>query len=120
MAARTELTAKQAQCLEVITTYIVENGYPPSLRDICTAMGWSSTNCAVDFLNALEKKGRIRRLKSKHSRAIQVVGLALRPEPSSDNAVIYKVLADIWERRARALGWRDDTELGEAVAAVVA
>lgn len=105
-----QLTTKQAECLRVIERYIAEHGFPPSYREISAAMGWTSINCTSDFLAALERKGRIERPPGKRSRAIRVVGIEVEPldvEQLRRERDQERDRADLWERRARELGWAD-------------
>ncbi len=53
------LTAKQAQVLEYIEAYQLENGKSPTLREIRTFLNVSSDNSVLKHLNALIKKGFI-------------------------------------------------------------
>lgn len=55
------LTARQQKVLDYIAGFIDQQGYPPSLRDIAAHMGISSTFGVARHLDALEKKGCIRR-----------------------------------------------------------
>jgi len=64
------LTAKQSAVLEFIRTNA--GLYGPTIREIAAAMHIKSTNGVVCHLNALERKGLIRREKLK-SRAIEVL-----------------------------------------------
>jgi repressor LexA len=65
------LTERQRSILGFLKDFILENGYPPSLREVCEKFGISGPNNAAKHLDALERKGFIRRL-SKASRAIEV------------------------------------------------
>jgi repressor LexA len=56
-----QLTARQQQVLEIVTQYINEYGYPPSLRDIGKQLAVSGTLGVMKHLEALEKKGFLRR-----------------------------------------------------------
>jgi repressor LexA len=118
MASCTEpLTPKQAKCLAAIEHYIAEHGYPPSYREICKAMGWTSVNCASDFVMQLERKGKIVRPPNKRSRALRVVGRGLDPidlEQLRRERDSERQRADLWERRARALGWQDGVAQADA------
>jgi len=64
--------------------YIMENGYPPSIREICQKMGFRSTSSAHFYLKLLDEEGRIRRSRN-HNRAIEIIGSetqeGLRPLP---------------------------------------
>jgi repressor LexA len=56
-----QMTARQEHVLEIVTQYINEYGYPPSLRDIGKKLGVSGTLGVMKHLVALEKKGHLRR-----------------------------------------------------------
>lgn len=66
------LTAKQQQILDCIKASLKDRGYPPSVRELCSAVGLSSTSTVHSHLNTLEKKGYIRRDPSK-PRTIEVL-----------------------------------------------
>lgn len=66
------LTAKQQQILDCIKQSLREKGYPPSVRELCIAVGLSSTSTVHSHLNTLERKGFIRRDPSK-PRTIEVL-----------------------------------------------
>ena len=67
------LTSRQKEILEYLKEFIEASGYPPSLRDICAKFDIKGPNNARKHLDALEKKGFIKR--SAHiSRAIEVLG----------------------------------------------
>jgi SOS-response transcriptional repressor LexA len=53
------LTDTQRHVLHVIREHVDKNGYPPTVREICDAVGYKSTNAAGDVLKALERKGAI-------------------------------------------------------------
>lgn len=50
------LTAKQQQILSCIKQNLKEKGYPPSVRELCIAVGLSSTSTVHSHLNTLEKR----------------------------------------------------------------
>ena len=66
-----EASPKQKEILEYIKQEILRKGYPPTVREICEAADLSSTSSVHSHLNALEKKGYIRRDPTK-PRAIEV------------------------------------------------
>ena len=80
-----ELTHRQQQVLNFITSHIDNNGYPPSQREIAAHLQVSGTLPVSKHLTALEKKGYIKRdavnrgiaLTSSLSRSISlpVVGI---------------------------------------------
>lgn len=55
------LPPKQKQVLEFIRFYVSENEYPPSLRDIAAHIGVTGNVAVLSHLEALERKGYIRR-----------------------------------------------------------
>lgn len=63
---------KQSEILEFIRKEILDKGYPPSVREICSAVGLKSTSTVHGHLERLEKKGFIRRDPTK-PRAIEVI-----------------------------------------------
>jgi repressor LexA len=67
------LTKKQEEVLVFIKKYIVKYGYPPSVREICAGLGLSSPATVHTHLKQLEKKGAIKKAKSKF-RTIEVSG----------------------------------------------
>lgn len=54
-------TARQQQALDFVQSYSDNNGYPPTIREICAHLGVSGTLSAIRHLDALEKKGYIKR-----------------------------------------------------------
>ncbi|MBX3046950.1 MAG: hypothetical protein KF698_08150 [Anaerolineales bacterium] len=57
-----------------ILQFIRENGYPPTIRELCAKTDITSTSVMVYYLDMLEDVGAINR-KPKDSRAIEVVGM---------------------------------------------
>ena len=55
------LTQRQRRILEVIREAVEKQGYPPSVREIGTAVGLTSTSSVAHQLTTLERKGFIRR-----------------------------------------------------------
>lgn len=58
-----DLTAVQARLLGAMCDHLEEHGAPPTIRALCAAVGYSSTNAAIDVLRALERKGWVERTK---------------------------------------------------------
>ena len=67
-----DISEKQKQILEYIKTEILKRGYPPSVREICTAVRLKSTSSVHAHLSTLEEKGYIRRDPTK-PRAIEII-----------------------------------------------
>lgn len=56
-----ELTQRQRQVLQFITSYTDDNGFPPSQREIARHLNVSGTLPVMKHLGALERKGYIKR-----------------------------------------------------------
>jgi len=56
-----ELTQRQKQVLQFITSYTDDNGFPPSQREIASHLNVSGTLPVMKHLGALERKGYIKR-----------------------------------------------------------
>ena len=69
------ISKRQQQILDFIKQEIEAQGYPPSVREICRAVGLKSTSTVHGHLSQLERKGYIRRDSSK-PRAIEVLPAA--------------------------------------------
>jgi repressor LexA len=54
---------KSQEVLEYITNFIDENGYSPSVREICSACDIKSTASAFNYMNELAEKGLITKHK---------------------------------------------------------
>lgn len=72
MPARTELTDRQRQILDLIRATVAQRGYPPSVREIGDAVGLSSPSTVHSHLSSLADAGYIKRDPTK-PRAIEVV-----------------------------------------------
>jgi len=66
------LTAQQQKVLRFIDRFSRENGFPPTLKEIGSALDLANVNAVRGHLEALEKKGRIARVPDK-ARSIQLV-----------------------------------------------
>jgi repressor LexA len=64
-----ELTQKEKDVYEYISECFDKNGYAPSVRDICSAVGIKSTSSVHEYLRRLENKGYIKKSSGK-SRAL--------------------------------------------------
>ena len=58
-------TDKQEKILEFLNRHIEEKGYPPTVREICAAVGLKSTATVSYHLTELKKQGRIQAESSK-------------------------------------------------------
>lgn len=82
-----KITAKQAETLTFIKKYIVNHGFPPSVREICSGMNLSSPATVHAHLTQLEKKGIIR----KESNKFRTIELLVENEFEEKNEEIVKV-----------------------------
>ena len=73
-----KITAKQQEILEFMKECILNKGYPPSVREICTAVNLKSTSSVHSHLSTLEKNGYIHRDSSK-TRAIEIIDQEFNP-----------------------------------------
>jgi len=70
--SRDTISEKQREILEFIKDCILQKGYPPSVREICSAVKLRSTSSVHAHLGALEEAGYIRRDPAK-PRTIEIV-----------------------------------------------
>lgn len=78
-----DLTGRQAKILEYLVDTLRKRGYPPSVREIGSAVGLSSSSTVHAHLAQLEAKGFIKRNPTR-SRAIELVDKALYSRPSKE------------------------------------
>lgn len=91
----TGLTKRQDEILTFIKEYIVNNGYPPTVREICTAIGVSSPATVHAHLQNLENKGMIKKEETKN-RAIELLvdnEFAIRDESVVEVPLLGKITA---------------------------
>ncbi len=66
------LKEKQQKVLDFIKDFILQNGFPPSIREICRAFNFASPRAGQRYLEILEEKGFIQR--GGKSRGIKITG----------------------------------------------
>lgn len=66
------LSDKQIKILKYIKDELTLRGYPPSIREICQAVGLSSTSSVHAHLNTLEEKGYLKKGNNKR-RALELI-----------------------------------------------
>jgi repressor LexA len=81
-----QLTARQAEILQMIREYVAENGMPPSRPELAKLLGIASTNAVFKHLDALARKGAIE-LVPNAARGIRVT------PPESGLPLVGKVAA---------------------------
>lgn len=82
-----QLTKRQNDILKFIKEYMVDHGYPPTIREIGKALDISSPATIHAHLQNLEKKGVIRKLESKN-RALE---LLVENEYANKNELVIDV-----------------------------
>jgi repressor LexA len=68
-----ELSAREKDILQFIQKEISQNGYPPTVRDICSALNIKSTSTVHKAMTSLAEQGYISKLSNRR-RAIKVTG----------------------------------------------
>lgn len=63
---------KKKRILDFVNRQVQEKGYPPSVREICKAVGFKSTSTVHAYLSSLEEEGLIVKDPTK-TRALKVV-----------------------------------------------
>ena len=69
---RQHLTSRQEEILEFVKDFISENGYPPTMREMCRHFGFL-LRAATNHVNALIRKGYLSK-KPMKSRSLEIVG----------------------------------------------
>ena len=67
-----KVTPKQQKVLDFIQEKINRDNLPPTIREIASACGFSSTGTVRDYLDALTKKGYLKRANNK-ARSIELL-----------------------------------------------
>lgn len=67
-----KITPKQQKVLEFIQEKVNKDNLPPTIREIASACGFSSTGTVRDYLDALTKKGYLKRGNNK-ARSIELL-----------------------------------------------
>lgn len=80
-----KLTPKQENVLTFLKKSIAQNGYPPTVREICKALNLSSPATVQSHLNSLEEKGYIKKSSLKN-RTVEIL---------VDNEYIEKDVVDV-------------------------
>jgi repressor LexA len=63
--AERKVTDKQLRVLAYVKEQIKKNGYAPSVREICQALGLHSTSTVHGYLSRLQKRGLLQRVALK-------------------------------------------------------
>jgi len=92
---RPKLTARQQEMLDYIEHETSSTGVPPSIRQIGTALGISSTNGVRLHLQALQKKGYIRRSQRTSRGIVSLNRLSTVALPSRSTTVDIPILGRV-------------------------
>jgi repressor LexA len=92
-----DLTDRQRQTLAYIAETLVQRGYPPSVRELCEALGLASSSTVHSHLQALQRKGYLR-IDPTKPRAIELLfdadtGLAAERRPARSVPLLGRIAA---------------------------
>ena len=93
------LTERQRQTLSFIADTVAERGYPPAVREICEALGLSSSSTVHSHLQALQRKGYLS-IDPTKPRAIELrydhdTGLATERRPARSVPLLGRIAAGV-------------------------
>lgn len=63
---------KQQKIIDFVNRQVAEKGYPPSVREICQAVGFKSTSTVHAYIKKLEEEGQIQKDATK-PRALKIL-----------------------------------------------
>ncbi|MDQ3958229.1 MAG: transcriptional repressor LexA [Actinomycetota bacterium] len=91
------LTDRQRQTLEFIAETVTDRGYPPSVREICEALGLASSSTVHSHMQALQRKGYLR-IDPTKPRAVELLydpetGLAAERRPARSVPLLGRIAA---------------------------
>src|SRR3954467_810425 len=86
-APAAELTARQREILAFVNDHSAQHGYPPTVREIGTAVGLTSSSTVHAHLANLERLGLLRRAPAK-PRALNLVGRSTKAPPAPETSGI--------------------------------
>jgi repressor LexA len=104
------LSAKQQRIIDFIHRFLMDRGYPPTVRDIQSGCGLSSTSVVAYHLNILETEGYLYR-HPEVSRGIELLTRSLTSLPQVQVPIIGQIAAgepipvpapDTWDVTAAA------------------
>ena len=90
MMRDSKATDKQQRVLDYVKKQIKEEGYAPSVREICKALDLKSTSTVHGYLSRLKKKGLIEKtdMKSRIIRLVDEDGKSQKPFFTSKEMVL--------------------------------
>ena len=81
------MTPMQKAVFDYIKQCVIERNYPPSVRDICAAVGLKSTSSVFTYINDLEVMGLIKK-DPAHPRALMITTAEFRSAPEREVAQV--------------------------------
>lgn len=103
------LTSRQKEILDYMESFTLDNGYPPTVREICKATGLKSPRSVSQHLQALERKGYIQRGRDK-SRAIRFLHKSVTAGSPSADIVRLRLLGKVFAGAAVTTSDLPETE----------
>jgi len=88
------LTSRQEEILDFMESFARDQGYPPTVREICKATGLRSPRSVSQHLQALERKGYIERGRDK-SRAIRFLRASAAGNVNGDDIVSLPLMGKV-------------------------
>lgn len=88
-----KLTPIQSKALDFIRTAIADHGSPPTLRELCTYMGYKAIGSAQDVVSALRRKGYLAQPSKQAARALLLTDKARFHEDNHSEALNS---IDVW------------------------
>lgn len=79
---------------EFIGAFIKENGYPPSVRELCKGVGLKSTSSVHHYLHTLKEKGILSKLDLK-TRALKLVSPEFIEEDTTDDVLSIPLVGNV-------------------------
>jgi repressor LexA len=86
-----QLTARQREILAFVNDHSAQHGYPPTVREIGTAVGLTSSSTVHAHLANLERLGLLRRDPAK-PRALNLVGRSTKSPPGPESTSGIRML----------------------------
>ncbi len=84
-------STKQSEIYDFLCRFTGENGYPPSVREICAAVGLKSTASVHYHLNELKRQGRIEMDQNKN----RAISISMHQPPAGRIPVVGLVTAGL-------------------------
>lgn len=109
---KTQLTEKQKSILAAIKTFVHNNGYSPTVRELADLAGPISTAGVHKVINVLIDKGYLRKRGKGQSRSIEFIHKDLEPNKAKRYPIVGNVQAGAPELAVDAL--EGEIELDES------